>query len=70
MRADAQSFLPLRGQTVCGYCDEPLTQMPEGDWACAGCRPHLARISTEAEWLAFHRSAARRRKPKEPSDAG
>lgn len=57
-----QLVLPIPVAGCCGYCHGPLVLQPAGDAACPDCRPRLAQISTDLEWVAFHRSARRRRK--------
>lgn len=52
-----QPHLPFVGVTLCGYCNTALTQQPAGDWKCERCKPGLAAIVTEADWIAFHRAA-------------
>lgn len=47
--------LPLEGASLCGYCDRPLVLQDAGDWACAHCRPLLARVRNIEEWARFQR---------------
>lgn len=45
----------------CGYCDRPLTMQPAGDWACEHCKPLLAAVRTDSDWIFMHRRARRNR---------
>lgn len=46
--------LPLQTRGArCGYCERPLTLQPAGDWACAHCKPLLAKVATIDDYKRF-----------------
>ena len=55
-----QPVLPLQTRGVrCGYCERPLTLQPAGDWACAHCKPLLAKVRDVEDYKRFCAEAAR-----------
>lgn len=55
-----QPCLPITSAHAgCGYCDGSLTLQPAADWACEHCKPLLAAVRGEGDWILMHRRARR-----------
>lgn len=55
-----QRALPLvANATRCGYCNRLLVLQDAGDWACARCKPLLAKVTDVESFRRFQLAAAR-----------